>query len=78
MSFLAAFAFTFVAMVALLYSVAIYLYRSSAIRNRRAIKYHDKYGPTALCAILFVAVILDLWYEAGTRGFLGENWTPDF
>ncbi len=59
-----------VAVLSLLYSVGMYLYRSSAIRNRRAIKYHDSVGPTTLCAALFVAVALNMWYEAGSRGFL--------
>jgi hypothetical protein len=74
-SFLAAFAFTAVAMLSLLYSVGIYLYRSQAIRARKAIKYHDSLGPTVLCIALFLAIILNMWYEAGTRGFL-TKWAP--
>ncbi|KAI9053804.1 hypothetical protein LZ554_002753 [Drepanopeziza brunnea f. sp. 'monogermtubi'] len=71
-SFLAAFAFTAVAILSLLYSVGIYLYRSQAIRKRRAIKYHDSFGPTVICAVLFVAVVLNVWWEAGERGLLDK------
>jgi hypothetical protein len=66
----AAGAFSVVAIVSLLYSVAIYLYRSQAIRQRRAIKYHDKYGPTALCVVLFAAVVLNAVFESIDRGYI--------
>ena len=69
-SFLAAGTFSIVAIIALLYSVGIYLYRAKAIRERKAVKYHDKYGPTALCAALFVAVILNGVFELSDRGFI--------
>jgi len=72
-SFFAAFAFTIVAILSLLYSVGIYLYRSQAIRNRRAIKYHDSVGPTILCGTLFVAVVLNMWWEAAERGFISMS-----
>lgn len=68
-SFVAAGVFTLVAIFSLIYSVGIYLYRSQAIRMRRAIKYHDKYGPTFLCAALFVAVVLDASFELRARGY---------
>jgi hypothetical protein len=71
-SFIAAGAFTVVAMLALIYSLTIYIYRSSSIRNRKAARYHDKYGPTFLMAILIFALIINFWYEAGRRGFLGN------
>jgi len=72
LSFLAAFTFMGVAILALFYSMGIYLYRSQAIRGRKAIKYHDAFGPTVLCIVLLVAIILNIWYEAGTRGFLSK------
>jgi uncharacterized protein with PQ loop repeat len=68
-SFIASGAFTLVAIVSLLYSVAIYLYRAKAIRARKAIKYHDKYGPTVLCICLFVAVALNMALELKERGY---------
>ncbi|KAI6717461.1 hypothetical protein JHW43_000117 [Diplocarpon mali] len=74
-SFIAAFAFTAVAILSLLYSVGIYLYRSQAIRGRRAIKYHDAFGPTVLCCTLFVAIVLNAWWEVGERG-LWDKYAP--
>ena len=69
-SFVAAGAFSVVAILSLLYSVGIYLYRSQAIRGRKSIKYHDKYGPTALCAALFVAVVLNGLFELKQRNYI--------
>ena len=68
-SFVAAGAFSVVAILSLLYSVGIYLYRSQSIRRRKAIKYHDKYGPTALCGVLFVAVSLNAVFELKQRNY---------
>ncbi|XMA19400.1 hypothetical protein WAI453_012191 [Rhynchosporium graminicola] len=72
-SFIAAFAFTTVAILSLLYAVGIYLYRSQAIRSRRAIKYYDSFGPSVLCGTLFVAIVLNMFWEASSRGFLGKG-----
>jgi hypothetical protein len=72
-SFLAAGAFTIVAVLALVYSLSIYIYRSWSIRNRKAARYHDKYGPTFLMAILVLALAMNFWYEAGRRGYLGDE-----
>lgn len=69
-SFLAAGIFSLVAMLTLLYSVFIYLYRSRSIRMRKAIKYHDKYGPTILCAVFFVAVVVNAVFELRDRGYV--------
>ncbi|RDL29963.1 Uncharacterized protein BP5553_10590 [Venustampulla echinocandica] len=70
MSFLAAGSFSAVAVLALLYSVVIYLYRSRAIRTRQVIKYHDSIGPSTLCGALFVAVVLNLGFELKERGYI--------
>jgi uncharacterized membrane protein YidH (DUF202 family) len=72
-SFLAAGAFTIVAVLALVYSLSIYIYRSWSIRNRKAARYHDKYGPTFLMVILVLALAMNFWYEAGRRGYLGSE-----
>ncbi|ORY57477.1 vacuolar transporter chaperone 4 [Pseudomassariella vexata] len=66
-SFLAATAFTVLAVCSLIYSVGIYVYRCGAIRERRVIKYHDRFGPTVLCAALFVAVALNFAFEGRER-----------
>ncbi|KAI1333168.1 SPX-domain-containing protein [Xylariaceae sp. FL0255] len=67
LSFIAAGVFTLVAILALCYSVGIYLYRSMGIRQRKVIKYYDKYGPTALCVALFVGVALNFAFEGRER-----------
>jgi uncharacterized membrane protein YidH (DUF202 family) len=69
-SFIASGMFSIVAILALLYSVGIYLYRSRAIRQRQAIKYHDQYGPTALCAALFIAIVLNAGFELRSRHYI--------
>ncbi|KAM0332558.1 hypothetical protein ACHAQA_002842 [Verticillium albo-atrum] len=66
-SFIVAGVFTLLAIASLCYSVAIYLYRSSAIRNRRNIKFYDRWGPSALCGALFVAVCLNFAFEGRER-----------
>lgn len=70
MSFVAAGAFVLVAIIALLYSVVIYLWRATSIRERKAIKYHDQLGPSVLCGSLVVAVVLNACFEIRTRGIL--------
>ncbi|KAK8206286.1 VTC domain-containing protein [Phyllosticta capitalensis] len=68
-----AWAFTVVACLALLYSMGLYLWRVDKIRNRRAVRYHDKYGPTALCLGLFCAVLVSfvMRMSAGEDGWKG-------
>jgi hypothetical protein len=60
-------AFTLLAIFSLCYSVGIYLYRSSAIRERRAVKFYDQWGPSALCISLFIAVGLNFAFEGQDR-----------
>lgn len=67
-SFVAAGAFTVLALLSLCYSVVIYLYRSKAIRERRVARYYDKVGPSVLCVALFVAVALNFAFEGRNRG----------
>ena len=55
-SLASAWGFTIVACVALLYSVGLYLWRVRMIRGRRAVRYHDKWGPSFLCLGLAAAV----------------------
>lgn len=59
--------YTLVAVMALVYSVIIYLYRSRAIRERRAARYHDKWGPSVLCMSLLGAIIVNFVYELRER-----------
>lgn len=50
--------------------MAIYLWRVENIRKRRAARYHDPYGPTALCVGLFIAVAVSfgLRFKDGRDG----------
>ena len=55
--------YTVVAVMALVYSVFIYLYRSRAIRERRAARYHDKWGPSILCVALLGAILVNFVFK---------------
>ncbi|GAB0138179.1 hypothetical protein EsDP_00006422 [Epichloe bromicola] len=59
--------FTLLAILSLCYSVGIYLYRSKSIRDRKAARFYDKWGPSVLCASLFVAVSLNFAFEGRER-----------
>ncbi|GAA5939712.1 Vtc4p [Sporobolomyces koalae] len=64
----AAASFTAVALLAILYTAGMYVWRVYSIRNRRAVTYHDYFGPSALCAILLAAVIVNFSLRAA-QGF---------
>ncbi|OAA54323.1 vacuolar transporter chaperone [Niveomyces insectorum RCEF 264] len=67
-AFVVAGAFTVLAVCCLLYAVGTYVYRSRAIRTRRAsAKYYDRYGPNVLCGALLVAVALNFAFEGRAR-----------
>lgn len=72
-SLASAWAFTVVAVLALFYSMGIYLWRVTNIKKRRAVQYHDKWGPGALCAGLFVAVAISFVYRFTKGGEGGLN-----
>ena len=49
--------FTLAALMAIAYSAGIFVYRSYKLREREAEGlYYDKYGPTVLCGMLFLAL----------------------
>ncbi|WVF68705.1 hypothetical protein IAT40_003477 [Kwoniella sp. CBS 6097] len=52
--------FTITALLAIAYSGGMYAYRINKLRNRIAVDYHDKYGPTVLCAALVGSVLVNL------------------
>ncbi|CCE31329.1 related to polyphosphate synthetase [Claviceps purpurea 20.1] len=66
-SFWASGLFTLLAVLSLCYSIGTYLYRSRAIRSRKAARFYDKWGPSALCVSLFVAVALNFAFEGRER-----------
>ena len=59
--------FTLLAIMSLCYSVVTYLYRSNAIRTRKVVKYYDRWGPSVLCAALFLGVALNFAFEGRER-----------
>ena len=65
-SLASAWAFTIVAFIALIYSLCLFLWRGRHIRKRRAVNFHDRYGPSFLCAGLFVAVAVSFGFRFGT------------
>ena len=68
----AAVAFTIVAIMSLFYSMAIFLWRVDRIHQRKAVSYHDKWGPTFLCIGLAacIAVAVGLRFTKGGEGDL--------
>ncbi|KAF2135025.1 SPX-domain-containing protein [Dothidotthia symphoricarpi CBS 119687] len=70
-AFAAAWAFTIIACLALIYSAGLYLWRVRMIKSRRAVVYHDKWGPTLLCVGLFCAVALSFGFRFGKGGYEG-------
>ncbi|KAF9467991.1 VTC domain-containing protein [Collybia nuda] len=53
--------FTFAALLAIAYSMGIFVYRSYKLRERHAEGlYYDKYGPTILCLVLFLALMTNI------------------
>jgi len=57
--------FTVMACASLVYSMGSYLWRVRMIRERRAVRYHDRVGPTVLCVGLFVAVAINFGLRIG-------------
>lgn len=71
-SLAAAIAFTIVAIAALFYSMGIFLWRVDRIKQRKAVSYHDKWGPSVLCIglVACVAVAIGYRFKYGGEGDL--------
>ncbi len=67
-SMASAWAFTIVAVVALFYSMGIFLWRVDMLKKKRAVNYHDKWGPSALCLGLVIAVGINFGYRLSYGG----------
>lgn len=55
--------FTMVALVALLYSLGLFLWRVDRIQKRMSVNYHDYLGPTGLCIGLFAAMLVSFGFR---------------
>ncbi|KAI4173281.1 MAG: hypothetical protein LQ343_002992 [Gyalolechia ehrenbergii] len=71
-SLAAAAGFTVVAVASLCYSLGLYLWRVKMIRRRRAVRYHDPWGPTVLCGALAVATAANFVLVLRGQGGLYE------
>ncbi|GAB7360797.1 hypothetical protein MBLNU230_g0784t1 [Neophaeotheca triangularis] len=71
LSLASAWCFTLVALAALFYSLALYLWRVDKIKNRRAVSFHDRFGPTVLCFMLFGACAVSFGYRFAGHGESG-------
>ncbi|KAH7119025.1 VTC domain-containing protein [Dendryphion nanum] len=67
----AAWAFTFIACASLFYSAGLYLWRVKMIRKRRAVTYHDKWGPSLLCLGLVAAIATSFGLRFGNHDWEG-------
>jgi len=67
-SIVSAWGFTLAALLAMTYSLGLYLWRVEKIRLRRAVTYHDRWGPSILCLGLLVAVGINLGLRFGGAG----------
>ncbi|CAK1367400.1 Vacuolar transporter chaperone 4 [Cercospora beticola] len=67
-SLAAAIAFTATAILALFYSMGIFLWRVDRIKQRKAVSYHDKWGPSALCFALMACVIVAVAFRFAKGG----------
>ncbi|KAF2760134.1 SPX-domain-containing protein [Pseudovirgaria hyperparasitica] len=65
LALLSAWAFTLVAAAAMLYSLGLYLWRVRMTRKRRAVSYHDWFGPSVLCFGLLVSVAVSFGLRVG-------------
>lgn len=52
--------FTLTSLASILYCGGMYAWRILKMRKREAVNYHDRWGPTALCAALLASVMVNL------------------
>lgn len=60
--------FTIAAVASLLYALGMYLWRIDKIKKRRAVRYHDKWGPTVLAVLLAVSVVASGVFNIAGKG----------
>lgn len=74
-TFASAWVFTIIAVICLLYSVILYVWRVDKIRKRRDVKrvYYEKWGPTFLCLGLVGAVLANFILRAKHGQLVPDN-----
>ena len=60
-AFNASIGFFVVAILTILYSICLYLWRVVQIRNKRPVRYDDRIGPTVICFALAFATGLNFF-----------------
>jgi SPX domain protein involved in polyphosphate accumulation len=60
----AAIGFFIVAIATIVYSIVLYLWRVHQVRNKRAVRYDDRFGPTAICVALAAATGVNFFLQA--------------
>ncbi|KAF7328026.1 SPX domain-containing protein [Mycena kentingensis (nom. inval.)] len=69
--------FTAAALLAIAYAAAIFVYRAYRLRARRASGlYYDRYGPTVLCAVLFLAMAANVGMRIAEMLEVGDAEEP--
>lgn len=67
-SMVSAWGFTVTALAAMGYSLGLYLWRVEKTKKRRAVTYHDAWGPSVLCILLLAAVCVNVGLRLGGIG----------
>ncbi|KAK6340511.1 vacuolar transporter chaperone [Orbilia brochopaga] len=64
--------FMLLAILSLFYSMAMFVWRHQKMRRRRAARYHDAWGPTALCLLMIVCVAVNFGIKSvhGGKGVI--------
>lgn len=66
LAFKASVGFYFAAVLTIIYSVILYVWRVIQIRKKRAVRYDDRIGPTVICFVLAAATGLNFFFQATT------------
>lgn len=64
LAFKASVGFYFAAVLTIVYSVILYVWRVIQIRKKRAARYDDRVGPTVICFVLAAATGLNFFFQA--------------
>ena len=66
--------FTFAALLAIVYSASVFVYRAQHLRKHRAEGvYYDKYGPTILCVVLLGSLTTNLVLRLTENKLMGNQ-----